>query len=151
MNRAIAALALAIGCGSEPAPRVPSNSSGERAATGPRMTCYLRAGHIPPDMTIVVLVRTLDPAQHMIVERRIGDDAELILGNQTFTVSGARFSDLRDAITHAEGELEGPPWQWTAWTTSRRINDGTTLKTWTLANDRGLVEHAVVHYPDGVD
>ncbi len=145
MTRAIV-IVITLGCGAEPTPRVPSNTNGEPAISGPRMTCYLRSGHVPPDTNPVVLVRTLDPAQQTIVERHIGDYDRMI-HTQTFKISGDRFADPSDDITHTEGRLEGAAWHWTAWTTKRRIYDGTTMETWTNASARGLTEHAVIRHP----
>jgi len=100
----------------------------------------------------VVAHRTLRPDEASIVEEMVTRDAAGALEAHAvrLEVEGDHFVLTEPgASTRGEGELEGEPWNWTAWHVQTQLPDGTIVVTDDVLSATDLRSESRVLGPDG--
>jgi hypothetical protein len=127
-----------------------ANSSTEPAAQ-PSVVCYFGTEVNGTSKSPVSMRRTVDPRAYRIIDEEalpgVIRVATWIVDRDARTMR--QVPDPHAKATRVVGELEGPAWRWTAWTTHTRYGGDFEVRARTIATPTSLETRAGIARDDG--
>lgn len=130
-------------------------------SSGPEVACYRGLSRVAPaggqlvGTIDLLLKRTVDPGQSMIIEQMVQKSSKQGEKPTEYTtsmkVAGNHFTAVESTLDiKSEGELIGEPWKWNAWTSRATLTDGSSIDSSFTRDASGLKADKQVFGPLGV-